>query len=175
LRVPCLAVVLGLIIVVNCSGTTSGPLDQGNDSGALCAPVASDGSLTVGIETLVNSANDPAVIDAVHLVEPRGVSIIESRVVTFAGGRDRGATLVGVVSGYPPEESDEWERSASAVNAEIPSREATDDVSNLVLGLQIDPDADNATASAIEVAYTVGGARYTYRTTNSIELVRGSC
>jgi len=34
----------------------------------------------------------------------------------------------------------------------------TNDLFALVLGLQMDPDADKATAFAIEVAYTLGGA-----------------
>jgi hypothetical protein len=175
MRVRWLTLVLGLALVVACSGITSGPLDQGNDSGALCGPVASDGSITVGIETLVNSANEPVVIDSVHMVESRGMSIIDSRIVTFPDGRDGGATLVGVVSGYPPEETEEWSRSVPAVSAEIPPADMTSDVFNLVLGLQIDPGSDKATASAIDVAYTVEGATHTYRTTDSIELVRDSC
>jgi hypothetical protein len=161
--------------MVACSGITSGPFDQGNDSGTLCAPVASDGSITVGIETLVNSSNEPVVIDSLRMVEPSGMSIIESRIVTFPGGQDRGATLVGVVSGYPPEETEDWSRSVPAAGAEIPPAEMTNDVFNLVLGLLMGPDVDKATASAIEVAYTVGEATHGYRTTNSIELVRDSC
>jgi len=176
LRALRLAVVLGMSLVAGCSASASGgPLDQGNDSGALCAPVASDGSITVGIETLVNSARESAVIDSVGLADASRLSIIESRVVVFEGARDTGSSLIGVRSGYPPHDRKEWTQSLLASGFEIPPEAVTNDVFNLVLGLRMDADADRATASAIEVRYAVGRARYTYFTTNSIELLRGPC
>lgn len=175
MRVRWLTLVLGAALMVACSGTPSEPLDQNNDSGELCAPVAPDGSITIGIETLVNSADEPVLIDSVRMVEPSGMSIIESRIVTFPVGPDGGGTLVGVVSGYPPEETEEWSHSVPAAGAEIPPSDMTNDVFNLVLGLLMGPDVDKATASAIDVTYSVGEASHEYRTTNSIELVRDSC
>lgn len=170
-----MTIVLGSALVAACSGVTSGPLDQGNDSGSLCAPVASDGSVTVGLETLVNSANEPVMISSVRMVESSGMSIIESRIVTFPEGWNRRPALVGVVSGYPPEDTEEWSSAVPAADSKIPPAGTTNDLFNLVLGLQMDSDTDRATALAIEVEYTAGRDTHTYRTTNSIELVRDSC
>lgn len=167
--------VLGLALVVGCGGGTSGPLDQGNDSGALCASIGSDGKFTFGLETLVNAGVRPVVIDSVHLVDPSALSIIESRIVTFEDGWARGATLIGMVSGYPPEEVEEWLDSVPAVGTEIPPAGMTGDIFNLVVALQMDPDAVRGTASGVEVRYRDDGTPRTYETTNSIELVHGSC
>jgi hypothetical protein len=46
-----------------------------------------DESITVGIETLVNSADEPATIDSVDLVDADAMSLIEARVVTFPTSR----------------------------------------------------------------------------------------
>ena len=49
------------------------------------------------------------------------------------------------------------ERCSSGGRSKAPA-DMTNDLFALVLGLQMDPDADKATAFAIEVAYTLGGA-----------------
>ncbi len=111
---------LVLAIFGACANSASGgPLDQSSDQGALCTPVAISGSITVGIETLFNSANEPAVIESVILVEPTGLSIIEARVVPIQRLADGSRHLIGVVSEYPPEELDEWLRSEPAEGFEV--------------------------------------------------------
>ncbi|HUG08179.1 MAG TPA: hypothetical protein VMP13_04710 [Acidimicrobiia bacterium] len=45
--------------------------------------------------------------------------MIEARLVTFEDAHQEGVTLTGVGPGYPPEETDEWAGSVTAVGAAI--------------------------------------------------------
>jgi len=164
-----------LLVVMSCAGVSSdGPLSRPNDLGELCAPVPPDGSLTFGLETLTNSADTDVVVESVRLVEAEGISIIESRIVTISDGQ-LGGTLVGLRSGFPPDELPGWSASILAEGAAILPADSTDDVFNLVVGLRLDSGSSMGTASGLEVAYSVKSSHYTYRTSNSIELRHEPC
>ena len=165
---------LSALLLISCVGAAEGPLDQDSDVGEVCAPVAEDGTLTFGLETLENSASDGALIEAVALTDSEHISILGARIVRIDGGQT-GGTLVGIVSGYPPEASVAWADSVDAGGAQIPPAADTDDVFNLVVGLQLDEGATVGTASSLEISYSVGGAAYLLRTSNMIELRRGPC
>lgn len=181
MRIKWLHLVIGLVLV-GCSDPTSGPIEQVNDPGAICVSVAADGSATVGILSLVNAAQNPAVVDSVELVEPNDLSIIESRILAYPDGANDDVTpAFGLLDGYPPPETDLWLASVPAASAEIAPADASNDAFVLVLGLQMGPDVNKSTASSVEIAYTADEGQSAYRFDNSIELHRdpqeppGSC
>lgn len=170
-------VLIGIsFVVAGCSELTSGgPLDQPSDEGTVCAPVRDDPSITFGVEILENSSEQPVVIKSVQLADAEGMSMIEARVVVFEGFKVTGGTIVGIGSGYPPEHFDLLAESSLADGFELPPSKETDDIFNLVVGVRMDDETVNAMASGLDVSYESQRKRYSYLTTNSLELVRGIC
>lgn len=138
-------------------------------------PVENHGRITFGYETLENSSSHPVVIDSVRLAQSNGMSVIEALVVVFEDFEEEGGTLVGIAAEYPPEHIDLLDGSAMATGFEIPPSSDSDAVFNLVVGVQMLEDADGATAAGLEVIYEWQGRSYSHLTTNSLELVRGTC
>jgi hypothetical protein len=174
LRIKWLSLVVGLVMV-GCSDPSSGAIEQVNDPGAICGSVAADGSATVGILSLVNTAQDSVVVDSVELIESNDLSIIESRISAYPDGANIDVTpAFGLLDGYPPPETDLWRASVPAASAEIAPADASNDAFVLVLGLQMGPGVNKATASSVEIEYTADGGQFAYRFDNSIELHRDS-
>lgn len=166
-----------LVLLTACSDP-SGPIAQRRDDlRAVCIGVDEDRTATVGFPALVNTGQQPVVIDSVNLMEPTDLLIIEPWIMTHREWpEDQPAPDFSQFPGYIAEIDPEWwsSRSGPAAGAEIPPANATDEAFVLVLGLQMDPDTNLATASGVEVEYTVDGGQSAYRMKTSIELDRHS-
>lgn len=121
------------------------------DPMGLClARFDADLDYTHGHEIVTNSGDRDAVITDVRLVEPRGVTLVDTVVLPLADRQQ----LVGSARGWPPlgSETSRWKRAVASRELKVQS----DSRSNLIVRLRPEKGVTSATLKGIEIEYRVG-------------------
>lgn len=139
---------------------SDGPLYSGDTAGTLCVPkFRAGGKLSHGSEFIENTGDDSIHIDAVKLVNANGFTLLAA----YTRPADRGLSGTGV--GWP----------AIAMSEMQPIEELGPSVErNLVLELEAEPSADEASLDGVELLYSVGSHPYVARTSLAV-VWRPSC
>jgi hypothetical protein len=147
--------VVALAALTACGGGGDGPLFQSTARMRVCTPSSPGGDLTVGDDILRNLGGHDVVLDAIRLVEPVGIEIVEARLLEIGGG-----PLVGVFSSPPPSivGRQEWERGSVLAEATVGPGETM----NLVLWLRRD-GSERAGFRTVEVTYRSAGRSHRWR------------
>lgn len=166
-------------LLVSClsAPTSTGPLDQNYAPGEVCMPAGPEGEATAGWDVLVNSGRNDAIIEKVSLSkDSSGLVILGSNVLTVDGD------LVGMHLSFPPDEAElnakglSWAEAVPAVGARItPTGGGNHETWNLVVGVELDGQADIGITQGFVIEYTVDGRSYVYTTPNRLELRTGMC
>lgn len=121
-----------------------------------------------GHEIVTNSGDHDAIITDVRLVEPHGLTLVDTVLLPLA---DR-EQLVGSARGWPPSwiKTSRWQRAVASRELKVQSKSR----SNLVVRLRPEPGATSATFKGIEIDYRVGSLKG--NTSSRVELVlRDKC
>lgn len=150
------AAVLGAVLALPSCGDDSraagaaGALGGGGGAVTTCVPVAGTGPVVAADEALRNESTRAVTVDAVRLVDPEGLTLLDASLLPV---RDR--TLIGT-SALPPA-SPVWAERRDAVGAVLAPGETWN------LALTLERDGGRGRLADVEVAYTVGGSSSTHR------------
>ena len=162
---------LAIVALAACSNgesaSAAGPLSPARaENGVLCVPSRTGDLVTVGQDTLENSATSAATITGVRLAEADEIDLVDSFVTPL-----RGTTTVGVHRAFPPRDLTghplaNWERREPAAGAEIEGRSSR----GLVVALRLTDQEGSARGFTIE--YRVEGENFRYTTAVGLRLAR---
>jgi hypothetical protein len=151
------AAVLCLGALSGCAVSSDGPIRFSSEHWTTCGPLPQMKDAAFGVY-LDNLPSD-TVIQDVTAVEPEGLRIVDTYLMPVS------AEYSLLLDTFPPtgQFPNRWKKAVTTDGHDVPKG-----VVNLVVHLAV--DGDTASMKAVDIDYTVNGARYAARSNVSLEL-----
>ena len=172
-----IATVIGVGVDRFTSPTQGGPLGEPGDAGLECVYAPPKASVSYGAAFLVNSGDNPALIESVKINQLHNLRLVDVPQVVHQTGN----IGVGVDNHYPPEPSTipgvEWPQRTAAVGSSIPgpaSIETNHNVFDLVVAVTR-TGMEDGSFSGVTIQYHVGHRKYIIHTKIGVIVYRKPC